>query len=63
MGGIYIRSDKIITYTMNKSLNHYEEPRCSSVEFEVGGAVLTSSGLDQDKFTLDQYDNLKDVEW
>ena len=48
---------------MNKSHNRYEEPKCSSVEFEVGGAILSASGLNQDKFTLDNYDELKNVEW
>ena len=48
---------------MNKSLNRYEEPKCSYVDFEVGGAILIASGLNQDKITLDSYDELKDVEW
>ena len=48
---------------MNKSPNRYEEPKCSSVEFEVGGPILIASGLNQDKFTLENYEELKNVEW
>ena len=58
-----IRQNKLTLYTMNKLINRYEVPKCTSVEFEVGGAILIASGLNQDKFTLDNYDELKNVEW
>ena len=48
---------------MNKKTNRYEEPLCSAVEFEVGGAILTTSDLNSENFTLDEFDKLKDVEW
>lgn len=48
---------------MNQKTNHYEEPLCSAVEFEVGGVILTTSDLNSENFTLDEFKKLKDVEW
>ena len=48
---------------MNKKTNRYEGPLCSVVEFEVGGAILTTSDLNSENFTLDEFNDLKNVEW
>ena len=64
MGCLYFRSDKIIiNSTMINKINRYEEPLCSTVEFEVGGVILTTSDLNSENFTLDEFEKLKDVEW
>ena len=48
---------------MDKKTNRYLEPRCSVVEMEVDGTILSASDLSQENFTLDNYEKLKDVEW
>jgi len=48
---------------MNKKTSRYLEPRCSVVEMEVDGTILSASDLSQENFTLDNYEGLKDVEW
>lgn len=48
---------------MDKKTNRYLEPRCSVVEMEVDGTILSASDLSQENFTLDNYQQLNDVQW
>lgn len=48
---------------MSNKANRYEQPQCSAVEFEVGGVILTTSDLNSENFTLDEFEELKNVEW
>ena len=49
--------------SMDNKINRYLEPRCSVVEMEVDGTILSASGLSQGDFKLENYEDLKDVQW